>query len=106
VWLNGVELALEEFKRLDHLPHRILLCGGGASLEMLTDELANGDWYKDLPFARKPQVQLIRPDQVVGMNDTTGVIDDHTFITTMGTLLQYDSPTGSVRDRLNRLLKV
>lgn len=113
VWLNGVELALEEFKRLDHLPHRVLLCGGGASLEMLTQALNDTDWYKNLPFARRPQIQLIRPDQVVGITDTTGVIDDHTFITTMGllrvamdTLLQYDSPTGSVRERLNRLLKV
>lgn len=113
VWLNGVELALEEFKRLDHLPHKILLCGGGASLEMLTKTLAESQWYAELPFTRKPQVQLIQPNQVVGISDTTGVIDDHTFITAMGllrvamdTLLQYDAPTDSVRDRLNRILKV
>lgn len=30
VWRSGVELALEEFQSLDHLPHNILLCGGGA----------------------------------------------------------------------------
>lgn len=113
VWLNGVELALEEFKRLDHLPHKILLCGGGASLEMLTATLAESQWYTDLPFTKKPTVQLIQPSQVVGITDTTGVIDDHTFITAMGllrvamdTLLQYDAPTDSVRDRLNRILKV
>lgn len=113
VWLNGVELALEEFKRLDHLPHQILLCGGGASLEMLTDALSQSDWYSELPFTRKPQIRLIRPDQVVGISDTTGVIDDHTYITAMGllrvamdTLLQYDAPSDSVRDRLNRMLKV
>jgi len=113
VWVNGVELALEEFKRLDHLPHQILLCGGGASLEMLTDTLAKTDWYADLPFARKPQVRLIQPNQVVGINDTTGVIDDHTYITAMGllrvamdTLLQYDAPGDSIRDRLNRMLRV
>jgi cell division protein FtsA len=113
VWLNGVELALEEFKRLDHLPHKILLCGGGASLEMLTATLAESQWYTELPFTKKPTVQLIQPNQVVGITDTTGVIDDHTFITAMGllrvamdTLLQYDAPTDSVRDRLNRILKV
>jgi cell division protein FtsA len=113
VWINGVELALEEFKRLDHLPHKILLCGGGASLEMLTDLLGQGDWFDELPFTRKPQVQLISPSQVVGITDTTGVVDDHTFITAMGllrvamdTLLQYDAPTDSVRDRLNKILKV
>lgn len=113
VWTNGVELALEEFKRLDHLPHKILLCGGGASLEMLTDMLGQSDWFTELPFARKPQVQLISPSQVVGITDTTGVVDDHTFITAMGllrvamdTLLQYDAPSDSVRDRLNKILKV
>jgi cell division protein FtsA len=32
VWISGVELALSEFDSVDHLPNRILLCGGGASL--------------------------------------------------------------------------
>jgi cell division protein FtsA len=113
VWMSGVQLALEEFKRLDHLPHRILLCGGGASLEMLTDALDQTDWYKELPFTKKPQVQLIRPDQVIGIKDTTGIIDDHTFITAMGllrvgmdTLLQYESSTTNPMDRINRILKI
>lgn len=113
VWNNGVQLALEEFKRLDHLPHTVLLCGGGASLAMLTDSLEQSGWYRDLPFARKPQVKLISPSQVVGMTDTTSVIDDHTYITAMGllrvgmdTLLQYEAPTNSIKDRLNRILKV
>lgn len=113
VWLGGVELALEEFTRLDHLPHRILLCGGGASLDMLTKALAEQDWFRELPFTRKPSVQLISPDQVVGIRDKTELIDDHTMITAMGllrvgmdTLLQYDAPTDSVRDRLNKLLRI
>lgn len=113
VWLGGVELALEEFTRLDHLPHRILLCGGGASLQMLTDALSKQQWYKGLAFTRKPTVQLIQPDQVVGIHDETELIDDHTLITAMGllrvgmdTLLQYDAPTDSVRDRLNKLLRI
>lgn len=113
VWDNGVQLALEEFKRLDHLPHNVLLCGGGASLEMLTESLEKTQWYSDLPFARKPQVKLIHPYQVVGMHDTTGIIDDHTYITAMGllrvgmdTLLQYEAPTNSMRERLNRMLKI
>src|SRR4051812_41028267 len=54
VWANGVELALAEFSRLDHLPHRVLLCGGGSSLEMLLQRLETGEWHKDLPFTRKP----------------------------------------------------
>lgn len=113
VWLSGVELALEEFTRLDHLPHKIWLCGGGASLELLTDKLEQTEWYSDLPFTRKPQIKLIEPSEVVGITDSTGKIDDHTYITAMGllrvgmdTLLQYDSPKGTVKDRINRVLKI
>jgi cell division protein FtsA len=113
VWLSGVELALSEFKRLDNLPHQIFLCGGGASLELLTDILATGSWFESLPFTKKPQVQLIKPGQVVGVKDKTGLLDDHTFITAMGllrvgidTLLQYDMPAGSIKERLNKILKI
>jgi len=113
VWISGVQLALEEFKRLDHLPHTILLCGGGASLEKLTDLLDKSDWFDDLPFSKKPQIKLIQPDQVVGIKDITGIIDDHTFITAMGllrvgmdTLLQYDKPADGPMDRINRILKI
>src|SRR6266404_1855693 len=52
VWTNGVELALSEFPKLDHLPHRILLCGGGSSLQLLMDRLESSEWHKALPFTR------------------------------------------------------
>jgi cell division protein FtsA len=47
VWISGVEVALGEFNKLDHLPNRILLCGGGSSLKMLVDALHQGSWYVD-----------------------------------------------------------
>lgn len=114
VWTGGVELALSEFTKLDNLPHRILLCGGGSSLDMLMDELQDSNWYKQLPFTRKPTVQHIKPGQVVGITDETGYVDDHTFITAMGLLrvgldtLQQatTAPTNSVREKLDRMLRV
>lgn len=112
VWTSGVELALSEFPRLDHLPHRVLLCGGGSSLDMLMDTLESSNWYSGLPFARKPSVQHIQPSQVVGIRDTTGQVNDHTFITAMGLLrvgldtLHYaGAPGGSIKDRLDRILQ-
>jgi len=72
VWISGVELGLAEFTKLDHLPHKILLCGGGSSLDMLVDRLHDSDWYTKLPFTRKPVVQHIHPNQVVGITDLTG----------------------------------
>src|SRR5688572_18192363 len=56
VWIGGVELALGEFDKLDNLPHRLLLCGGGSSLDLLVDKLNESDWYAKLPFTRKPVI--------------------------------------------------
>lgn len=113
VWINGVELALSEFTKLDTLPHKILLCGGGSSLDMLMDRLHDSDWYTKLPFTRKPLVQHIHPDQVEGITDMTGDVSDHTFITAMGLLrvgldtVQYNGPGGnSVKEKIDRILHV
>jgi cell division protein FtsA len=114
VWVNGVELALGEFDQLDHLPHQILLCGGGSSLDMLIESLENSKWYGKLPFTRKPVIKHIDPDQVVGMIDKTGEVNDHTFITAMGllrvgmdTIAQASNqPTDSIRERIDRILRV
>lgn len=112
VWLAGVELALGEFESVDHLPSRILLCGGGASLEAIVDALSTRDWYKELPFTKRPTVKRIVPTDVIDITDTTGRVTDHTFITAMGLLrVGYDTMVGSedadsVKEKLNRLLKV
>lgn len=112
VWLAGVELALDEFDSVDHLPPRILLCGGGASLKQLMTSLEHREWYKELPFTKKPTVQHIHPHDVVGVADKTGQANDHTYITAMGLLrVGYDtmigiSDAGSLRDKLNRMLRI
>lgn len=113
VWMSGVEVALGEFTKLDHLPHRVLLCGGGSSLDSLMDKLEQTDWYTHLPFTRKPIVQHIHPDDVVGIVDRTGQVTDHTFITAMGLLrvgldtMQFSGsgqPT-TIREKLDRMLR-
>lgn len=112
VWLNGVELALSEFDAIDHLPNRMLLCGGGAGLAKLVEALEGRDWYKELPFTRKPTVQRIHPREVAGISDTTGDVKDHTFITPMGLLrVGYDTIIGSsdtdgLKDKFNRILSM
>lgn len=112
VWLSGVELALSEFDSVDHLPNRILLCGGGSSLDQLVEALSGREWYKDLPFTKKPTVHHIQPNEVVGITDATGDVKDHTFITAMGLLrVGYDTIVGSsesdtIKDKLNRLLRI
>jgi len=112
VWIAGVELALSEFNAADHLPNRILLCGGGSSLKRLVDALEKQDWHKDLPFTKKPTVHHIHPSEVVGITDLTGFVNDHTYITAMGLLrVGYDTIIGSsdndtIKDKLNRILRI
>ena len=112
VWVSGVELALSDFENIDYLPSRILLCGGGSSLESLTERLENSDWWKELPFNKKPTVKHIKPEEVSGVVDESGKINDHTFITAMGLLrVCYDTYSSdenaseNFRDKLNRILR-
>lgn len=111
-WISGIELALSEFKTLDHLPYRLFLCGGGSSLEMLVEKLEDTDWYKNLPFTHKPTVHLIKPEQVSAILDKTGQVTDHTFITAMGLLrvgsdtVSYDiKDNSSIRDKIDKMLR-
>lgn len=113
VWINGVELALAEFTKLDTLPHKLLLCGGGSSLDLLMEKLTSAEWHADLPFTRKPVVQHIQPHQVVGIVDKTTRVTDHTFITAMGLLrvgldtLQFSTaPSNSIKEKIDKILKV
>ena len=109
-----MELALSEFDKLDHLPNRVLLCGGGSSLDILMQRLEDGEWRKGLPFTKKPTALHIQPDEVIGITDKTGDVNDHTLITAMG-LLRVGMDTlssggagdeGTVKDKLNRILRV
>ena len=110
VWQSGVELALEEFDQVETMPGQVLLCGGGASLAEIPETLATGDWYKGLPFSRRPIVSLIDPNDVPGIINDTDRELDHTFVTAMGLLrVGIDTLIGtdnnSFRAKLARLLR-
>ena len=112
VWISGVELALSDFENVDYLPSKILLCGGGSSLNSLVERLEDDDWWQELPFNKKPIVKNIKPSEVSGVIDESGKINDHTFITAMGLLrVGYDTystdenASEGFRDKLNRILR-
>jgi cell division protein FtsA len=87
VWLSGIELALEEFASSDRfqdnklLPSKIFLCGGGSMLPDLKKALESKDWGTDLPFAKRPEVQYIKPEHVTTMTDETGTLHDTQDVT-------------------------
>lgn len=84
VWLNGIELGLAEFDGLDHLPPKILLCGGGSGLPEIKKALSGSDWYKNSAFARKPTIDFVSPKDVNRVIDSTGKLNSPQDITSMG----------------------
>jgi cell division protein FtsA len=87
VWLTGVEVALEEFESTSGLPRNILLCGGGASLSLLQEKLAISDWFKNLPFSRRPIIHLMDVAELPNLiiDDEESALD-HSFATALGLL--------------------
>ncbi|HNT29366.1 MAG TPA: cell division FtsA domain-containing protein [bacterium] len=83
VWLSGIELILDELAQSEHLPPRILLCGGGSALPEIKHALETYNWQKTLPFARDPQVNFIKPADVLNMKDETGLMISPQDITPM-----------------------
>ncbi len=84
IWLSGVELALGEFSKIELLPTRILLCGGGSKLPEIQKALKESDWMKSLPFTRRPSVDFIKPQDVSNIIDETKTLNDPQDITPMG----------------------
>jgi len=108
VWLSGVELSLSEFPDIDSLPSRIMLCGGGAALPEIKKALESSGWYKELPFAKKPKISFIKPDDVVNIVDSTGTIKDQQDVTPMGLaslLVEMDLEEEVLPNILSRVVK-
>ena len=87
VWFTGVEVALEDFEGLGTLPRNVMLCGGGAGLSLLQEQLATSDWYEGLPFSRRPIINLLDinglPNLILGEHANEL---DHSFATALGLL--------------------
>ena len=71
IWRSGVELMIGDLAGGELLPARVLLCGGGADLPQVQAVLAEEGWWNRLPFARRPQVRALAPDEVIGLRDAT-----------------------------------
>lgn len=83
VWLEGVILSLSDFKNVEVLPSRILLCGGGTHLGEIKEILNETKWYKKLPFARTPQASFMKPSDLGSVIDESKKIKDQQDITPM-----------------------
>ncbi|MFC1729807.1 cell division FtsA domain-containing protein [candidate division KSB1 bacterium] len=84
VWLEGVVLAISEFKQIETLPPKILLSGGGTYLPELKDTLNARKWHKKLPFARSPQASFLTPKDLRNIIDETKKIKGREDIIPLG----------------------
>jgi cell division protein FtsA len=82
-WRGGVELMVGDLAGGDLLPGRVLLCGGGADLPQIAAVLAEDGWWQRLPFARRPTVRALSPDEVMGLRDATGSLGTRQDVTPM-----------------------
>lgn len=75
IWLNGIELTLEEFGQTEYFPSTILLCGGGSLLpgikSILKKKVVGDQWLSKFPFSQIPQVNFISLDQIKDITDPT-----------------------------------
>jgi cell division protein FtsA len=83
IWRSGVELMIGDLAGGELLPGRILLCGGGADLPQVRKVLDEEGWWSRLPFARRPKVRALAPDEVVGLRDETGALGTRQDVTPM-----------------------
>jgi len=84
LWLEGVKIALEEFSNLQVLPSIILLCGGGSLLPEIKASLLSPSLTKGLAFSKPPEVNFLKPDDIINIIDTTQNLNDPQDITPMG----------------------
>lgn len=84
VWLSGVAIAFEEFSSVDIFPNRIYLCGGGSNLIEVQESLATENWYTDLPFSRRPTVNLLEISSLPGLKKLQVPSLDESFIVSLG----------------------
>lgn len=104
VWLTGIEVALEDYDS-GSLPRNVFLCGGGAGLSLLQEQLAMSDWYTRLPFSRRPIINLIDiktfPGLVIKDENIKDKLD-YSFATAIG-LLRVGTDTLAASPEDNKL---
>ena len=112
VWFTGIEVALEDFDSIGSLPRNIILCGGGAGLSLLQEELATTDWYTSLPFSRRPVINLLDVNGLPNLElGEYAKVLDHSYATALGLLrvgtdtLEGSPEEGGLRAKFAKLLQ-
>jgi cell division protein FtsA len=88
IWMDSVELLVEELAKGELLPPAIYLVGGGSALPDLRQKLENFPWTERLPFSRHPIVETIQPTMVSSIVDPNNLLRNAQDITPMALAYQ------------------
>ena len=105
VLAQGVVLTLEEVAGEDQLPAGIYLAGGGAALPEVTEQLLAVKWMEFMPFTHTPTVQVLGPEDVQGVFDTTGLLVGPQDVTPMALARHAVSLEQEATDPLGGLMR-
>ena len=83
VLVEGIAVTLQEMGRGDQLPTSLYLAGGGSALPEVSDQLRAFPWVEKLPFGRSPTIKALRPVDIRGIYDSTGLLHDQQDIMPM-----------------------
>jgi len=85
IWLNGVELVLDEFNQNEPFPSLVLLCGGGSLLpdvkNVLNRESVKKKWLEKFSFNQPLQASFIRSKHISNIIDKTNTLEGLETIT-------------------------
>lgn len=91
LWVKTLKSAFEMNREISSFPSKIYLCGGGALLPEIREEMMEFPWTKLLPFASVPKVSFLTPSKLGNMKDESGDLDHIYDVTpTALTLFAYD----------------
>lgn len=76
LWIRTLKVALESAEDLDVLPSQIYLCGGGALLPDIKEVMLEFPWKRYLPFTVVPKIEMFTPNQLRGVRDNSGQLQN------------------------------
>ncbi len=88
IWMDSVELLVEELAKNELLPPAIYLVGGGSGLPDLRQKLEDFPWTERLPFSRYPIIETIQPSMVSSIVDPNNLLRNAQDITPMALAYQ------------------
>jgi cell division protein FtsA len=88
IWMDSIELLIDELSKGELLPPAIYLVGGGSALPDLLERLEQFPWKDRLQFSRDPIIETIQPGMVSMVADPDDLLKSAQDITPMALAYQ------------------